>query len=83
MCRLVNLRRNQLIEVEVQMVMSYNETVDGKLNGVFILWHLERDKIGILSLNWTLVILLTEESPFYEKSLTELQACRSRSFCDS
>ena len=73
MCRLVNLRRNQLIEVEVQMVMSYNETVDGKQIRRFYPLALERDKIGILSLNWTLVHAITEESPFYEKSLTELQ----------
>jgi len=73
MCRLVNLRRNQLIEVEVQMVMSYNETVDGKHVRRFYPLALERDKIGILSLNWTLVHAITEDSPFYEKSLTELQ----------
>ncbi|RLJ80340.1 ion channel [Pedobacter alluvionis] len=73
MCRLVNLRRNQLIEVEVQMVMSYNETVDGKHVRKFYPLTLERNKIGILSLNWTLVHPITEESPFFEKSLTELQ----------
>jgi inward rectifier potassium channel len=73
MCRLVNLRRNQLIEVEVQMVMSYNETVDDKHVRRFYPLALERDKIGILSLNWTLVHPITEESPFFEKSLTELQ----------
>ncbi|MNK54581.1 Inward rectifier potassium channel Kirbac3.1 [compost metagenome] len=73
MCRLVNLRRNQLIEVEVQMVMSYNEMVDDKQVRRFYPLHLERDKISILSLNWTLVHPITEESPLFEKSLIELQ----------
>ncbi|MBO9672215.1 MAG: ion transporter [Sphingobacteriaceae bacterium] len=73
MCRLVNLRRNQLIEVEVQMVMSYNEIVDDKQVRRFYPLHLERDKISILSLNWTLVHPITEDSPLFEKSLIELQ----------
>ncbi|GGG92704.1 MULTISPECIES: ion channel [Pedobacter] len=73
MCRLVNLRRNQLIEVEVQMVMSYNEMVDDKQVRRFYPLQLERDKISILSLNWTLVHPITEESPLFEKSLIELQ----------
>jgi len=73
MCRLVNLRRNQLIEVEVQMVMSYNEVVDDKQVRRFYPLQLERDKISILSLNWTLVHPITEDSPLFEKSLIELQ----------
>ncbi|MFD2584562.1 ion channel [Pedobacter vanadiisoli] len=73
MCRLVNLRRNQLIEVEVQMVMSYNEIVDDKQVRRFYPLQLERDKISILSLNWTLVHPITEDSPLFEKSLIELQ----------
>jgi len=73
MCRLVNLRRNQLIEIEAQMVMSYNETVGGKPTRKFYPLNLERSKISILSLNWTLVHPITEESPLFEKTLEELK----------
>nr|WP_199158060.1 ion channel [Pedobacter sp. ASV2] len=73
MCRLVNLRRNQLIEVEAEMVMSYNETVDGNNIRRFYPLELERKKVGILSLNWTLVHAITEESPFYDKTAEELK----------
>lgn len=73
MCRLVNLRRNQLIEVEVQMVMSYNEQVDEKIARRFFPLLLERDKISILSLNWHVVHPITADSPLYQKTMEELK----------
>ncbi len=73
MCRLVNLRRNQLIDVEVQMVVSYNEKVDGKIVRKFFPLPLERDKISILSLNWHVVHPISEESPFYQKTMDDLK----------
>lgn len=79
-CRLVNLRRNQLVEIEVQMVMSYNDFVDGKSTRRFFPLPLERDKISILSLNWNLVHPITAESPFYQKTATELAAAEVEVF---
>ncbi|MET4082820.1 inward rectifier potassium channel [Pedobacter sp. UYP30] len=73
MCRLVNLRRNQLIDVEVQMVLSYNEIVEGKNTRRFYPLPLERDEVSVLSLNWTLVHPITEDSPFYQKTLKDLE----------
>ncbi|MGY3054105.1 inward rectifier potassium channel [Pedobacter sp. UYEF25] len=73
MCRLVNLRKNQLIDIEVQMVLSYNEIVEGKNSRRFYPLPLERDKVSILSLNWTIVHPITEDSPFYQKSIQDLQ----------
>ena len=72
MCRLVNLRKNQLVEIEVQMVLSYNELLEGKSSRKFYPLPLERDKVGILSLNWTLVHPINTESPLYNKSSKEL-----------
>ncbi|KLT65440.1 ion channel [Pedobacter sp. BMA] len=73
MCRLANLRKNALIDVEAQMFMTYNETVDGKLKRSFYPLELERSKISVLSLNWTLVHPVNEDSPVFEKSLDELK----------
>lgn len=73
MCRLVNLRRNQLIEIEVQMVLSYNESVDGKNVRRFHPLDLERSQVSILSLNWTLVHPITPDSPLFEKTLADLK----------
>ncbi|WP_316800817.1 ion channel [Pedobacter frigidisoli] len=73
MCRLANLRKNALIDVEAQMFITYNETVDGKLKRSFYPLQLERSKISVLSLNWTLVHPVNEDSPVFEKSLEELK----------
>jgi inward rectifier potassium channel len=73
MCRLANLRKNSLIDVEAQMFMTFNETVDGKLKRSFYPLELERSKIAFLSLNWTLVHPINEDSPIFEKTLDELK----------
>lgn len=80
MCRLVNLRRNSLIDIEVQMFMTFNETIDGKLKRSFYPLELERSKISILSLNWTLVHPITEDSPMFEKTLDELKVAEVEIF---
>ncbi|MFC3559327.1 ion channel [Pedobacter jamesrossensis] len=80
MCRLVNLRRNSLIDIEVQMFMTYNETIDGKLKRSFYPLELERSKISVLSLNWTLVHPITDDSPLFEKSLEELKVAEVEVF---
>ncbi|MFC3366358.1 hypothetical protein ACFOG5_24550 [Pedobacter fastidiosus] len=49
--------------------MTFNETIDGKLKRSFYPLELERSKISILSLNWTLVHPITEDSPMFEKTL--------------
>ncbi|MCX2575001.1 ion channel [Pedobacter sandarakinus] len=80
MCRLVNLRRNALIDVEAQMFISFNETVDGKLKRSFYPLQLERKSISILPLNWTLVHPITEDSPIYDKTQLELSAAEVEIF---
>jgi inward rectifier potassium channel len=72
MFRLANLRNNQLIEIEVQVVMSYNELVDGKKIRRFYPLELERAKIGLLTLSWTVVHPIDEHSPIFEKTAEEL-----------
>ncbi|MCZ4223320.1 ion channel [Pedobacter rhodius] len=80
MCRLVNMRRNSLIDVEVQMVITFNETVNGKLKRSFYPLKLERSKISVLSLNWTLVHPIDEDSPIFEKTLDELKVAEVEIF---
>lgn len=80
MCRLVNLRKNSLIDVEVQMFMTYNETVDGKLRRSFYPLDLERNKISVLYLNWTLVHPINDDSPIFGKTIDELKAAEVEIF---
>ncbi|RYE28538.1 MAG: ion transporter, partial [Sphingobacteriaceae bacterium] len=63
MFRLANLRSNQLIEVEVSVSLTYNAMIDGKPVRQFLPLELERKKIGLLTLSWTVVHPITEDSP--------------------
>lgn len=74
MFRLANLRNNQLIEISVQMVLSFNETAGQTKNRRFIPLDLERSEIGILSLSWTVVHPIDEKSPLFGMTKEELMA---------
>lgn len=65
MFRLANGRSNQLIEMEVQMVFTINQVIDGKKTRRFFPLDLERNKIGLLSLSWTVVHPIDEKSPLF------------------
>ena len=67
MFRVANMRRNQLIEVEVDITMAYFEK-DSKLRS-FQRLELERNKINLFPTSWTIVHPIDENSPFY--GLTE------------
>ncbi len=62
--RIANLRKSQLIEVEVQVVMTRVETTSGggKIRKFYEL-ALERNKVNFLSLSWTIVHPITDTSP--------------------
>jgi inward rectifier potassium channel len=63
MFRLANYRSNQLIELEVMVMLTYNELVDGKIIRRFVPLELERNNISMLTLSWTVVHPITEDSP--------------------
>ena len=63
MFRIANARRNQLIEIEVQVLFSYNSEEDGKVQRRFQQLDLEIAKANFLTLSWTIVHPITEESP--------------------
>ncbi|MGZ3764504.1 MAG: ion channel [Mucilaginibacter sp.] len=73
MFRLANLRRNTLIDLEIEIIFSYNEDVNGKLLRRFFPLDLERRKVSILTLNWTVVHPLDEKSPLKDMTANELQ----------
>jgi inward rectifier potassium channel len=64
MFRMANQRDNELIEVEVQVMLSRIEHVEGgKDIRRFYPLKLEREKINFFSLSWTIVHPIDEESP--------------------
>lgn len=77
MFRIVNARRNQLIEVDAQIAFSYNEEVNGRLMRRFQLLKLEISHISILAMTWTIVHPIDGESPLFglsEEDLSSLDA---------
>lgn len=78
MFRLTNLRRNQLIEVEIEVNMGFIEPQ--AKNRSFILLPLERKKIALFPTSWTIVHPIDEESPLYGKTIAELEAMKMEIF---
>jgi len=75
MFRMANLRRNSLIDLEMEVIFSYNEEVNGKMVRRFLPLELERKRVSMLTLSWTVVHPLDEKSPL--KDLTAEQMAQS------
>ena len=72
MFRLANLRRNMLIDLEVEIIFSFNETIDGKTIRRFYPLEVERSKVSLLTLNWTVVHPLDDNSPLKDMTQDDL-----------
>ena len=69
MFRLVNSRKNQLIEVKAQVLFTRFIEKDGITTRTFDLLKLERERVSFLPLAWTIVHPIDEQSPMF--GLTE------------
>jgi inward rectifier potassium channel len=65
MVRLVNARKNHLIELEASMIIARNVERDGKMQRSFKNLPLELSKVNNLALSWTLVHAIDENSPVW------------------
>ncbi len=75
MMRIANGRRNQLIECEAELMMSFIESETNMRRFVFL--DLEIKKVTALALSWTIVHPIQQESPLYllkDSDLKEIQA---------
>jgi inward rectifier potassium channel len=64
MFRMANARRSELIETEVQLLLTINQRDEGgQLTRRFYALDLEVSKISFFSMSWTIVHALTEKSP--------------------
>jgi inward rectifier potassium channel len=68
MFKIANGRNTDLLDVEVSLIISFNELKNGKYSRQFYPVNLERKYIPILSMTWTLVHPIDESSPLYGKS---------------
>jgi inward rectifier potassium channel len=72
MFRIANQRSNSLMEMEAQVLLMTVGGPPGKPQRKFELLPLERDKILIFALTWTVVHPIDEASPFYGKTAEDL-----------
>ncbi|HRG57558.1 MAG TPA: ion channel [Bacteroidia bacterium] len=70
--RIVNQRKNQLIEVEVQVLLSMNKLIDGQKKGVFLDLTLEAKRVNFFPLPWTIVHPIDENSPIFGYTAQDL-----------
>jgi inward rectifier potassium channel len=73
MFRLANLRRNILIDLEIEIIFSFNEMVNGKVMRRFYPLEVERRKVSVLTMNWTIVHPLDENSPLVDMTQDDLE----------
>ncbi len=69
MFRIVNNRKNQLIELKAQVLFTRFVEKDGVSIRNFDLLKLERERVSFLPLAWTIVHPIDEQSPMF--GLTE------------
>jgi inward rectifier potassium channel len=72
--RVANIRRNEMIQVEV-VVMLTRLKKDGSGNREFIPLRLERDKVVFFPLAWTIVHPIDEASPLFGATRESLGEC--------
>ncbi|MEP7106702.1 MAG: ion channel [Ferruginibacter sp.] len=68
MVRVAPYKNNSLSEVEAKLTVGLMMEENGKLNNKFFQMELEYSKINSLSLSWTIVHPINEDSPFYKFS---------------
>ncbi len=73
MFRIANGKKSQLIEVEIQVIFSYNETKDGHVSRRFIQLELERNKVALFPSSWTIVHPIDDNSPLKNQSPKQLE----------
>ncbi len=72
--RIANRRDNKIINLKATVTMSWLEkTEEGKKVRRFAPLELEREKVMLLPLNWTIVHPITEDNPLYKKTAADLR----------
>jgi len=73
MFRIANARNNKIMNLQAILSATWLEEVNGQYIRRYASLKLERNKIFLFPLNWTVVHPLNKESPFYGKTNIELK----------
>ena len=72
MFRMATYKNNDLTDVNCQVIAAFAQTKNGVTSNRFIPLRLEIDTIQELVLNWTVVHIIDESSPFYNLNEKEI-----------
>lgn len=75
--RVVNLRRNSLMELEVRTMLMTVDRENGESKRNYKLLRMERDQVLFLPLTWTIVHPIDSESPLWQKTAEDLSAMQA------
>ena len=75
--RIANIRNNKLINLSAKVTMSWIEEGSSSLQRRYAALPLEREKVFLFPLNWTIVHPIDQESPLFNKSLTEISKIKA------
>jgi inward rectifier potassium channel len=75
--RVVNKRRNTLMELQAQVLLLTVEGSAGDFRGTYKLLTLERPGVLFFPLTWTVVHPIDEQSPLYGKTAADLEALQA------
>ena len=75
--RVVNRRSHNLIEIEAQVILMTVEVVNGQLQRKFTILELERKQVAFLTLTWTIVHPINDQSPLFGKTASDLEALQA------
>ena len=73
MVRVANSKSNPLINANSKMLFSQIETINGNRVRKFYTLDLEMSKISLFATSWTIVHPITEDSPLFNVTTTELK----------
>ncbi|HEY7388416.1 MAG TPA: ion channel [Bryobacteraceae bacterium] len=70
--RVVNRRRNSIVELEARVMLMLVKDENGEARRSYEVLRLERDRVLFLPLTWTVVHPIDEDSPIWGKTTEEL-----------
>ena len=74
MLRMASFKNNYLTDAEVKVTVAMTIEENGKPTNKFYNLPLELSKVNALSLSWTIVHPINEDSPLYQLSVEEMKA---------
>jgi len=77
MFRIVNRKSNELVDLHATLLLSRRKKNGGTNDREFLPLKLERDRVVLFPLTWTIVHPIDQESPLYGMAAEELGQCDS------